>query len=92
MVKLVLENGANPDLPGDEYRGRTPLHLAISLANIPIISTILVEKGAKINSTDERGLTALHVAAQKGSLKAVKNFVQLGADIHCTDHKGRTPL
>ncbi|CAI0649399.1 unnamed protein product [Colletotrichum noveboracense] len=38
------------------------------------ISTILVEKGAKINSTDERGLTALHVAAQKGSLKAVKNL------------------
>uniref|UniRef100_L2GDQ2 Nacht and ankyrin domain protein n=1 Tax=Colletotrichum fructicola (strain Nara gc5) TaxID=1213859 RepID=L2GDQ2_COLFN len=88
MVLLLLENGANIDPCGCDV---SPLKLALR-CGAEEISKVLLEKGANLNITDDRGHTALHVAAQKGCVKLVETIVDMGADISCTDLQGSTPL
>lgn len=48
--------------------------------------------GADVNQADARGLTPLHVAAQKGSLVMCKILLQNGADPQLPDAQGHTSL
>lgn len=88
VVLLLLEGGANIDPRGCDL---SPLQLALR-TGAESISRTLVEKGAKINITDDLGHTALHIAAHKGYLELVKMIVGLRADIDCEDYQGRTPM
>jgi hypothetical protein len=47
---------------------------------------------AKVNQPGPDGLTALHVATQKGGLVVVKMLLEHGADIEALDKEGHTPL
>ncbi|XP_064187229.1 ankyrin repeat domain-containing protein 12-like isoform X1 [Anguilla rostrata] len=46
----------------------------------------------KINKRNERGETALHMAAIRGDVKQVKELIRLGADVNVKDFAGWTPL
>ena len=42
----------------------------------------------KLNKRNERGETALHVAAIRGDVKQMKKLIQSGADVNVRDYAG----
>lgn len=59
---------------------------------------LLIKNGISINSVDDKGMTALHYAAnnfyvyREEPLNLVKKLLDCGADVKATDKQGRTPL
>merc|ERR550514_1456626 len=47
-----------------------------------------MERGADPNEVDERGNTAIYIAALHGKASYIKLLVELGADIHLTTKSG----
>lgn len=54
LVTLLLENGANPNIPGGH--NETPLHDAVASKQTTIVR-LLVSYGADVNARNSRGLT-----------------------------------
>jgi hypothetical protein len=78
MVKLLLDAGADPNLPDE--RGFTPLILAAgSETRNPEVVQLLIEKGAKMDAKDENGETALTWARKMGYTRVVKLLRAAGA-------------
>ncbi len=50
------------------------------------------EEGASLESRDEQGRTAMHIAAERGFSKTINILVELGANVNATDHQKETPL
>jgi ankyrin repeat protein len=67
------------------------LYRAVHISDIDQIERNL-RWGADVNQPGPDGLTALHVAAGKGSLVIVKMLLQEGADPELKDPQGNTPL
>lgn len=65
----LSQKNANPDTR--DYTGRMPLHLASSISTPAIVQT-LVDHGARITPRLVDGRTALHLAAERGSLEIVR--------------------
>ena len=103
-VRLLLQHGANPNLPN--IQGITPLMAAAGLGSNEIDTRgrfktqpdqvasidLLVKAGADVNAHDSRGQTALHGAALFGYDDVIKDLVAHNADINAKDAKGMTPL
>lgn len=53
-MKVLLENGANPDLPG--YENSTPLHMAIINNHVTVIK-MLLEYGCNVNARNLHNIT-----------------------------------
>lgn len=51
--------------------GITPIHLASALGHAEAVR-MLIENGAKVESSDQCGFTALHFACQNGHLDVVR--------------------
>jgi CDP-diacylglycerol--serine O-phosphatidyltransferase len=71
--------------------GRTLLMSAIGETNLPAIE-LLVARGAMLDLRDERGTTALALAAEMGFHEAVEVLLDGGADPNLRDLSGVTPL
>jgi CDP-diacylglycerol---serine O-phosphatidyltransferase len=71
--------------------GRTLLMVAIEENNLPAVD-LLVQRGAALDQTDERGMTALAHAAEMGFQEAVELLLIAGADPNIQDVTGMTPL
>jgi ankyrin repeat protein len=103
-VRLLLEHGANPNLPN--IQGITPIMAAAGLGSNEIDTRgrfktqpdlvacvdLLVKAGADVNAHDNNGATALHGAALFGYDEVVKDLVAHNADVNAKDKKGMTPL
>jgi len=103
-VRLLLEHGANPNLPN--IQGVTPVMAAAGLGSNEIDTRgrfktqpdlvgcvdLLVKAGADVNAHDNNGSTALHGAALFGYDDVIKQLVAHNADINAKDKKGMTPL
>ncbi len=90
VIEALYDNGANIDEKIDNY-DQTPLLLALRLKRIKIIK-ILIEKGADVNAVGRGGNTALHVAAQRGYLNALKDMVNKGGNVHLLNKDRKAPL
>ena len=53
---------------------------------------VLIEHGAGVNVTDERGWTPLHFAAMHGRVENAKILINSGAEVNAKDRLGKTPL
>ena len=53
---------------------------------------ILISKGADVNSTDNKGQTALFCAARTGKSKCIEILLTAGADVNTSDDDGWTAL
>lgn len=87
VVRLLLSGGADPNLADSSYNS-SPLHEAKSGA----VVKLLVDFGAKIETTDSDDDTPLIEAARNGRLSAVQGLCELGANINHTGWFGRTAL
>jgi hypothetical protein len=83
--------------PNEETLSRTtgeyarPLAIAARNGHVSVIN-VLLEYGAKINTFDRRGRTALHHAALGGHKLAVNCLLDAGAKMFEGDFSGNTPL
>jgi hypothetical protein len=89
MVKLLLDNGANPNaVSRDNYSSAvSPLHGAV---NNNAIAKLLIEKGADVKAiNDFDGNTPLHFAKDKDIAQLL---IEKGADVKAKNRYGETPL
>jgi ankyrin repeat protein len=102
-MRLLLEHGANPNLPNQD--GTTPLIAAATgqgarfaggeerpEAEFVEAIRLCLEMGAGVNAVNDRGDTALHAAAQRGAGKIVEFLAAHGARLDAKNKAGRTPL
>ena len=91
LVKLLLDKGADPNIPSNNPFKVTPLHSACAISSIPI-AELLLEHGADVNAKQMQGVTPLHSAAHHGQTQMVKLLIDKGADINAKMDNGQTPL
>ena len=103
-TRLLLEHGANPNLPN--IQGVTPVMAAAGLGSNEIDTRgrfktqpdqvacidLIVKAGGDVNAHDSRGQTALHGAALFGYDDVIKDLMAHNANINAKDSKGMTPL
>ncbi|KAK6469266.1 NF-kappa-B inhibitor delta-like isoform X1, partial [Huso huso] len=76
-----------------EHHGKTALLVAVT-ANHPYIAHDLIMLGADINMVDDKGQTALHLAATYGFLEVIQVILSTATTIglEILDFEGHTPL
>ena len=55
------------------------------------IAEMLIKAGANVNAKSQMGWTALHNAAENGSVKMIKMLIKAGAYIEVKNKEGLTP-
>jgi len=76
VLELLLEYGANIDLPDDD--GRTALHEAINYGKTEVVR-FLIEKGANVNALTTVKTNALYMAEEKGNAEIIELLKKAGA-------------
>ena len=61
VVRMLLEARAPADIEAEDREGGTPLMLAAAAGSAPLVR-LLLEKGAKVDAVDARGLSAMELA------------------------------
>ena len=72
-VHILAESGA--DLNIQPHGGRSPLHQAAALGNVPIL-TFLLSHGARLDMTEAYGITPIFLAAQFGRYQCLKVLLE----------------
>lgn len=93
-VKFLLSRGADTNLVGftnDLGHTFTPLSSAAFKGHVELVK-LLLEKGAPIESVNNRGWTALMFAAQSPHSKMVKFLLEKGANVNARATAGHTAL
>lgn len=86
MAEVLLAYGA--DLRTRDDYGHTPLETVRNQQTV----AIFLQRGAKVDSRDKEGRTALFGAAQLGDVDQFKLLLTRGADMHSKDNKGYSLL
>lgn len=103
-VALLLKYKANVDLPNAQ--GATPLMVAAGVgqganptrgryktdAEAAECLRLLQQAGGNVNAKDERGMTALHGAANLGWDETIRQLVKDGAQLEALEANGLTPI
>lgn len=88
FVRLLLSNGANPNIPSTlEVGYNTPLHTAASKGYADILD-LLIKAGSDVNARNQLGQTALHQAARQRHIPLVKTLLAAGSDATIRDTNG----
>lgn len=93
LANLLISHGALVNVAADNSSLATPLHVAVMYRDEETANRIvsrLLECGAELNARQIEGLTALHHAVSRGSLKLVETLICAGADPFMKDDRGRT--
>ncbi len=91
IAKLLLKNGADPNLQATNPSKVNALHSAVAKENYELCK-LLIEYGVNVNATQIQNVTAMHSAAHRGNLKIVKLLVENGAKINYKMDNGDTAL
>lgn len=90
IAELLLSNGA--DIHAVNVAGRIPLFSAAAHSTRDMVAALLQADISTINTRDNQGNTALHVAIQKNHLENARVLLSNGADVHAVNVAGSTPL
>ncbi|XP_042359543.1 ankyrin repeat and SOCS box protein 2-like isoform X2 [Plectropomus leopardus] len=88
-VEVLLENGADPDIPN--YDKETPLYKACEKSNAAIVAALL-NRGAAVNTHCIQGWTALQEAACRNNVEICEMLLKAGAKHELTNMYGISPL
>ena len=87
-TKILLKNGANPNLTSDLYEFQfTPLHIGISLQYFDMVE-LLIAYNADLNLKDRSGDPPMHMAIHKRNVKMMKLLQMNGASVNTKDLNG----
>jgi ankyrin repeat protein len=89
-AKLLIEHGA--DVDARSRQGRTPLMLASLRHGGSSTVALILAKGARVDTKDGRGDTALGLAASIGEADTMRLLLAKGADPRAANGKGETPI
>lgn len=89
-ARVLLDHGANPNFR--DTAGWTPLIFATYFHASEAFLDLLLERGADINHQNDRGVTALYLAAAAGNDAQVAYLLGRGANPHLQTHSGYTAL
>lgn len=90
VVSVLLERGADATLA--DHQGITPLHMACQMTMGGVVEDLLA-RGANPNAVATKtGRTPMHLAAKNVDIDIMVALIERGADIHCPDKDGITPL
>ncbi|XP_046643226.1 serine/threonine-protein phosphatase 6 regulatory ankyrin repeat subunit A-like [Daphnia pulicaria] len=95
MVKHLLEHPAmNADPTKRDAFGKSALLFAVSKygTNAEIIDLLLAHDKVKVDDVDEHGRTALHLAADRSNVVAVRKLIEKRANPNIYDKWGQSPL
>ncbi|XP_058234421.1 transient receptor potential cation channel, subfamily N, member 1 isoform X2 [Hemibagrus wyckioides] len=70
----------------------TPLHIAARVERGEMVAEMLLKSGAEVNTEQENGETAMHIAARHGNLQIMRLLVEEGAHLTWRSKAGETPL
>jgi ankyrin repeat protein len=90
VLQGLLADGADPAAPN--VMQRTPLHRAAEGGHLGCIAALLADPRVRIDARDERGSTALYMAAAGGQLAALRALEAAGGDAHARTAKGASAL
>jgi hypothetical protein len=93
IFKSLVKQGADihhKGFKGQEYLSR--LMWQYHNEDVLELAELLIKQGLKVNQSDERGDSAIHLAGYQGSVSRVKGLIELGANINAIDKKGETLL
>ena len=92
ITKLLLEHGANPNLPVTTLNANTVLELALITGKIKMLK-ILLDYGANPNQREpDTEKTPIMVAVYFAPSECVQLLIEKGADVNAVDVYGRTAL
>lgn len=88
-ARQLLDSGADPNLR-DIY-GWTPLMRAVYEGRHQVVQALLEHPGIQVDVRNDKGATALYLAAARGDAPLARALLLAGADPRMADRKGRTP-
>lgn len=90
QIESLLQKGE--DINGkNNTAGLTALHTAATFKKYNA-AEFLIEKGAKLNETNNKGETPLFAAVIQQDLKMIQLLLQKGADPNIANNEGASPL
>ena len=93
IVEFIFErSNIHPDDVAPYNTLKIPGLLIASEAGHSQVVSMLLQKGANVDSMTRFGATALHVACQHGHYDIVRELLQHGANVAVKDRDGFTPL
>ncbi len=88
MKHLLITTIAAVVLTTTAFAG--PIHDAAEEGDLAGVQAEL-DKGANVNTKNNRGKTSLHRAAEKGHKEIAELLIAAGADVNAKDKNGETP-
>ncbi len=89
-VKILLKALDRPFINDKANNGSTPLHQAV-VNNQAKVLRLLLQEGANIDLSDNKGITPLLLAIKcKSNISIIKILLNFRPNMHLNDNKGRT--
>lgn len=89
VLELYLQGLAEPD--HHNRLGSTAIHIAASLGNQEMISTLL-DIGGEVSMRNAAGKTALHLVARQNNFQLIRQLINAGVALNAIDIQGYTAL